>query len=156
MKTLLEKAIVAALRVYMEKKGIQQNKLAKMLGWSPSDLNDTLRGRKSIGKNRQEFLEEKLGEPFRQELLLKISELSEIEKQKPSRITERPAEYAVGKYILTDIEKDYVEKLIGILRGINQLAQLAVMANIDVLCRYKKEKQGIEKGYLKQLGEESK
>ncbi len=154
MKSLLEKAIIEALNIYMEKKGFKQNELAKRLGWSTSDLNDTLRGRKSIGKNRQAFLEEKLGEAFRQELLLKISELSEIEKQKPCRVTEQPAEYIVGKYILTEVERNYVEKLLGILRGINRQAKFTIKANIDTLYNYKKEKQDVEKAYLKQLVEE--
>lgn len=151
MKTLLEKAIIEALYVYMEKRGSKQNELARRLGWAASDLNDTLRGRKSIGKNRQGFLEERLGEAFRQELLLKISELSEVEKKKPAKIAKSPAEYIVDKYILTDAERNYVEKLLGILRGINQQAKIAVKINIDALYHYKKEKLTIEKGHIRQL-----
>lgn len=151
MKTLLEKAIIETLNVYIRKRGIKQNELAIRLGWSTSDLNDTLKGRKSIGKNRQAFLEEKLGEAFRHELLLKISELSEAEKKKPAKIAESPAEYIVDKYILTDSERNYVEKLLGILRGINQRAKIAIKVNIDALYHYKKEKLTIEKGYIRQL-----
>jgi len=149
MKTLWEKAVVEALFAYMEKKGIQQNDLAKRLGWSPSDVNDTLKGRKSIGKNRQAFLEVKLGTAFRHELLLKISELSEIEKEKPSRVAERPTEFLVGKYILTDLEQNYVAKLVDILRGLNHQAKLAVKANIDALYHYRQERREIEKEYLR-------
>lgn len=151
MRTLAERAIVQALFSYMEKKGLRQTELAEKLVWSQSDLNDTLRGRKGIGKNRQEYLEKRLGETFRHELLLKIGELSETEKRKPGRVAERPSEYAVDKYILTDIEKDYVDKLIGILRGTNQQAKLAVKINIDALFRYKKEKVDIEDEHLRQM-----
>lgn len=154
MRTLAERAIVQALFSYMEKKGMRQTKLAEKLVWSQSDLNDTLRGRKGIGKNRQEYLEKRLGEPFRQELLLKIGELSESEKRKPGRVAERPTEYAIGKYILTDMEKDYVDKLLAILRGINQQAELAVKTNIDALCLYKKERRDIDDGYIRKLVEE--
>ena len=119
-----------ALFVYMEKKGIQQNELAKKLGWSPADLNDTLKGRKSIGKNRQTFLEAKLGGIFKRELLHKISDITEVEKSKPDRVGERPSEFIVGKYILTDSERNYVEKLVDILRGLNRQAKLAVKVKI--------------------------
>lgn len=152
MRTMIERAIVQALFSYMEKKGIRQTELAEKLVWSQSDLNDTLRGRKGIGKNRQEYLEKRLGEPFRQELFHKISELSDIEKRKPGQAAEQPVEYAVGKYILTEIEKNYVDKLLGILRGVNNPAKLAVKIGIDALFSHKKEKQDIEKGYLKELG----
>lgn len=148
MKTLIEKAIVAALFIYMEKKGIPQNALAEILGWSPADLNDTLKGRKSIGKKRQAILEAKLGAAFRHELLLKIGELSEVEKNKPAGGASRPLEYIADKYILTDLEQNYVTKLIDILRGVNQQAKLAVKANIDALYHHKKERREIEKEYL--------
>jgi len=148
MKTLLEKAIVEALLSYIEKKGIQQNELANSLGWSPADLNDTLRGRKSIGKNRQAFLETELGSAFKHELLLKINKLSEIEKKKPAKGAKRPSEFIIGKYILTDMERNYITKLVEILRGLNQQAKLAVKANIDALYHYKKERKAIEEKYL--------
>lgn len=154
MRTLIERAIVQALFSYMEKKGMRQTALAERLVWSQSDLNDTLRGRKGIGKNRQAYLEDKLGEVFRQELLLKIGELSEKEKRKPGRLAERPLEYAVGNYILTDMEKNYVDKLLAILRGINRQAKLAAKINIDALFSHKKEKLDIETGYLKELVED--
>lgn len=151
MRTLIERAIVQALFSYMEKKGMRQTQLAERLVWSQSDLNDTLRGRKGIGKNRQAYLEDKLGEVFRQELLLKIGELSEKEKRTPGRVAERPLEYAVGKYILTDVEKDYVDKLLAILRGINRQARLSVKTNIDALYPHKRERQEVENDYIRQL-----
>lgn len=131
MKTLMEKALVEALRSYMEKKRMQQTVLAARLGWSASDLNDILRGRKNIGKKRQAFLEKKLGADFKQDLLLKISRLSDSERREPSQTAERKAEYTTDKYILTDMERGYVDKLLAILRGVNQQAKLAVKTNID-------------------------
>lgn len=155
MRKLLEKALVDALRSYMQKKKIKQNELAKRLGWSPSDLNDILKGRKNIGKNRQIFLEEKLGETFRKDLLLKIGEFSDIAVRRPE-LAEQIAKYEAGKYILTDMEQSYVDKLLAILRGINQQAKLAIKANIDVLYRCKKRRQDINEGYVRQLLEENK
>ena len=111
-------------------------------------MNDTLRGRKGIGENRQVFLEAKLGAAFRHELLLKISELSEIEKKKPGAVAERHAEFVVGRYILTDLERNYVTKLVEILGGLNQQAKLAVKVNIDALHNYKKERKAVEGKYL--------
>lgn len=144
----MEKAAVGALLVYMKKKGIRQNELAGRLGWTPADLNDTLRGRKAIGKSRQAFLEERLGASFRHEMLLKIGELSEIEKKKPIVVVEHPSEFIVGKYILTDLERNYVTKLVEILRGLNEQAKLSVKTNIDALYDYKKQRQAIDKKYL--------
>lgn len=146
MKNLMERAVIDALLVYMKKRGIRQNELAKRLGWSTSDLNDTLKGRKGIGKNRQRFLEEKLGDSFRHELLFKIGELSDIEKQQPKQVAESHPEYMVGKYILTDLERDYVEKLLAILRGINKQAKFAAKMTIDMLYHYRKKRQNIVEG----------
>jgi len=130
---------------------IQQNELAEKLGWSPSDLNDILRGRKNIGKNRQAFLETKLGEPFRQALLLKLGEFSEIERRKPGAVLEHREAYATGTCNLSDMEQTYVDKLLAILRGLNRQAKLAIMLNIDVLVQCKKATQGGDDRYIKQL-----
>lgn len=147
MKTLLEKAVVEALSLYMKKKGIKQNELAKRLGWSPADLNDTLKGRKSIGKTRQAFIEAKLGNVFRYELLLQISDLSALQKKKTSEIAESPDEFIAGDFILTDVELKYVTRLLNILRGFNRQAQVAVKANIDALYHHSKERRKIEEKY---------
>jgi len=155
MRTLAERAIVQALFSYMEKKGMRQTELAEKLVWSQSDLNDTLRGRKGIGKNRQEYLEKRLGEPFRQVLLLKIGELSESEKRK-GRVAEKPDAYLVGKYALSDIEEKYVEMLLRILRGKNQEAKLALKTGMCALSRYARERLDIEQDYIGQLLEELK
>ncbi|MBI3813462.1 MAG: hypothetical protein HY279_03210 [Nitrospinae bacterium] len=140
----MERAIVEALFAYMEKKGINQNGLAQMLGWAPSDLNDTLKGRKGIGKNRQTFLEDRLGELFRDELLLKINEISGVKKMQTSRIAEFPSKYKAGKGVITDLEQKYIEKLLAIFRGINQQAKLAVKSTIDALYPHRKDKNEIE------------
>lgn len=150
MITLMERAVVQALFSYMEKKGLRQTELAEKLVWSQSDLNDTLRGRKGIGKNRQEYLEKKLGKAFKHELFLQISELSETEKQK-GRVAEKPLEDIAGKYALSDTEERYVEMLLGILRGRNREAKVAIKSNIGALFRYRKERQDITKGHLEQL-----
>ncbi|OGW10271.1 MAG: hypothetical protein A2W77_04635 [Nitrospinae bacterium RIFCSPLOWO2_12_39_16] len=143
MKTLMERAIVEALLTYMEKKGINQNELAQILGWAPSDLNDTLKGRKGIGKNRQAFLEDKLGELFKDELLLKINEISGVKKMQPTKIAEFPSKYKDGKGIIADLEQEYIEKLLSIFRGINQKAKLAVKSTIDALYHHRKDKNEI-------------
>lgn len=135
----------------MEKAGIKQIELAKRLGWSPSDLNSILKGKKGIGKNRQAYLEEKLGRTFKNEMLTKMGELSVMEREKPGRVTETFSEYLTGKFALTDTEQRYVKKLLAILRGINRQTKLAVKVNIDVLYLHKKERQDVEKDYIRQL-----
>lgn len=154
MKTLLEMAIVAALFSYMEKAGIKQSELAKRLGWSPSDLNSILKGKKGIGKNRQAYLEEKLGRSFKNEMLIKMSELSTTERDKPGAVAETLSEYLAGKFALTDLEQSYVKKLLAILRGNNRQAEFLIRANIDVLSLYKKDKQEISKGFIGRFLEE--
>lgn len=154
MKTLLEMAIVAALFSHMEKAGIKQSELAKRLGWSPSDLNSVLKGKKGIGKNRQAYLEEKLGRPFKNEMLTKMSEFSTKEREKPGTVAETLSEYLAGKFALTDLEQSYVKKLLAILRGNNRQAEFLIRANIDVLSLYKKDKQEIPKGFIGRFLEE--
>lgn len=51
------------------------------------------------------------------------------------------------------MEKDYVDKLLAILRGMNQQAKLSVKTNIDALCPHKKARQDIDDGYLRKLAE---
>jgi hypothetical protein len=71
-----------------------------------------------------------------------------MRKEKPSRVAERPSEFLVGKYILTELERNYVAELVDILRRLNQQAKLAVRANIDALYHHKKERREIEEEYL--------
>lgn len=142
MKTLMEKAIIKALLTYMEKRGINQNEMAQMLGWTPSDLNDTLKDRKGIGKNRQAFLEERLGEPFKNELLLKINELYGMKRLQANLLVETTSEYKTGKEI-KESEREYVERLLAIFRGTNQQAKLAVKSTIDALYYYRKDKNEV-------------
>jgi transcriptional regulator with XRE-family HTH domain len=139
----MERAIIETLLTYMEKKGINQNELAQMLGWTPPDLNDTLKGRKGIGKNRQAFLEDRLGESFKNELLFKINELYGIKKSQPPRVAEPPLEYVGGKGVVTNFEQKYVEKLLAIFRGINQQGKLAVKSTIDALYCYRKDRHNV-------------
>ncbi len=61
MRTATENKIVEMLINYMRKENISQIELADRLGWSAQDLNDTLKGRKSIGKNRQAHIANTLG-----------------------------------------------------------------------------------------------
>jgi transcriptional regulator with XRE-family HTH domain len=157
MKTILGKAFISALRSYMEKRRIQQNELAEKLGWSPSDLNDILRGRKNLGKNRQAFLEGKLGESFRQDVLHRIGELTGVESRKPGRFPEQPDKITNGKHVLSDMEQTYVDKLIAILRGLNHQGKLAIMLNIDAFYRHRRAgKPSGEGRFIKQLLKELK
>ncbi len=61
MRTATENRIVEMLDEYMKKENISQIELANRLGWSAQDLNDTLKGRKPIGKNRQAHIADTLG-----------------------------------------------------------------------------------------------
>src|SRR3990167_6328143 len=143
MKTLMERAIVEALLTYMEKKGINQNELAQILGWAPSDLNDTLKGRKGIGKNRQALLEDKLGELFKDELLLKINEISGVKKMQPTKIAEFPSKYKDGKGIIADLEQEYIKTLLSICRGKKQRAKPPLKTTINPLSHQRKKKNEI-------------
>lgn len=147
----MEKAIVGALLVYMEKAGIKQNALAKRLGWSPSDLNSILKEKKGIGKNRQAYLEDKLGMSFKNEILIKMSELSAMEREKPGSVAETFPEYLAGRFALTDSEERYVKKLLSILRGKNRQAEFLIRASIDVLSLYKKDKQVASEGFIRRF-----
>lgn len=149
--SLIEKAIIKALLVYMDKEGLHQIELAKRLGWSPSDLNDTLKGRKGIGKHRQTYLEEKLGSSFKNELILEISELSGPRQKK--RVA-KSARCVVGKYTLTDAEQKYVEKLLAIFRGLNKQAKLAIQMNINALYPLIKNNQQITEKDIRLMLEE--
>lgn len=53
MKNIQSKLLVKKLIEYIKKRGITQRALAKTLGWSTSDLNDVLRGRKNLGIKRR-------------------------------------------------------------------------------------------------------
>lgn len=153
MNTLLEKAIVEALFSYMEKAGIKQIELAKRLGWSPSDLNSVLKGKKGIGKNRQTYLEEKLGRAFKNEMLAKMSELSATEREKPGRVAETFSEYLAGRFALTDTEQRYVKKLLAILRGKNRQADFLIRTSLDVLSLYRKDRQQVSESHIRRIME---
>ena len=73
-------------------------------------------------------------------MILKIRELTEVDKKKPPGVAESRSDFIADKYILTDLEQNYVTKLVDILRGFNQQAKLAVKANIDALYHHKKER----------------
>lgn len=70
-----EELLIKRLEEYLKREDISQVELAKRLGWRTADLNDILKGRRPLGKNRQQHIANKLG------ISLKIEE-----KQKDERI----------------------------------------------------------------------
>ncbi|MBI3756157.1 MAG: helix-turn-helix transcriptional regulator [Deltaproteobacteria bacterium] len=59
MLTQYEKLIIKRLREYQKKQKLKQKELAHRLNWSPSKLNDILKGRSPIGKNLLQQISDK-------------------------------------------------------------------------------------------------
>lgn len=143
MKKAFDEIIVEALKDYIKATGVKQKGLADLLGWSPQDLNDILKGRKAIGAYRMRYIMDTLGDPFSQDLLRRLGG--------KKKLPERVAEAAVPYLYRDSIEKNYVEKLFEILRGTDEQSILAVKASIDMGHRLKKEKQEVTDNYIAQL-----
>ena len=63
------------LKDYIKTKNITQRELAMRLGWTPSALNDVLKGRKPVGIKRLLHISHKLGIKFETEFgTTKVSE----------------------------------------------------------------------------------
>lgn len=143
MKKAFDEIIVEALKDYIKATGVKQKGLADLLGWSPQDLNDILKGRKAIGAYRMRYIMDTLGDPFSQDLLRRMGG--------KKKLPERVAETAVPYLYRNNIEKNYVEKLFEILRGTDEQSILAVKASIDMGHRLRKEKQEVTDNYIAQL-----
>ncbi len=146
MKNILENSIISALQKYLEKEGLKQNALAEKLGWSPQDLNDTLQGRKPVGKTRQAHIKKALGKTYEQLLLKELAkylekEIGEFEglfdsvagKQKSGHTGESLADYAAQGD--TADEREYTGKLVNIFRKKDGDTVKAVKQTIDTLLR---------------------
>lgn len=75
MRKDIENAVVAALISFQKSAGLTRKQLAEKLSWSPSDVSDTLNRKKPLGDARRKFLEETLGEQFRQELSRELASI---------------------------------------------------------------------------------
>ncbi len=53
---MVESKAIEKLKEYMDEHGLTQKQLAKKLGWSTSDLSNTLKGRKPIGGKRLQHI----------------------------------------------------------------------------------------------------
>lgn len=58
----VQERVVLKIKEYLAAEKMTQAALAKKLGWSPSDLNDVLRGRKSVGWKRIKHLNSIVGD----------------------------------------------------------------------------------------------
>lgn len=143
MKKAFEEIIVDALKDYMKATGIKQKRLAEMLGWSPQDLNDALKGRKAIGAYRMRHIMDTLGESFSQDFLRRLGG--------KKKLSERVTEAAVPYLYRNDIEKIYVEKLFEVLRGSDEQSIIAVKACIDMGYRLRNGKPKIDHAALKKV-----
>ncbi len=80
-----EELIIKRLEEYRKRESISQVELAKRLGWRTADLNDILKGRRPLGKNRQQHIADRLGislaieEKHKEEPLLSILNDEDIE-----------------------------------------------------------------------------
>ena len=61
---MVETKAIEKLKEYMEEHGLSQVQLAKKLGWTPSDLNTTLKGKKPLGRKRLQHIAKALGLTF--------------------------------------------------------------------------------------------
>lgn len=65
---MFEKDVIQKLEEYLRTEVITQKELAKRLEWSPSDLNNILKGREPVGIKRLLHISHKLGIKFETEL----------------------------------------------------------------------------------------
>lgn len=140
MKKILDEIIIETLKDYVKATGLKQKELADLLKWSPQDLNDVLKKRKTIGAHRMTHLMSILGDQFSQDLL--------------HRLGSKTASYETSgnvPYYQNDLERSYVQKLFEILRGSDEQAILAVIGSIDMGYRLRGEKLKIKDTYIKQL-----
>lgn len=61
MKNPYEEILIKRIKEYQIKEQITQTELAKRLEWRIADLNDILKSRRPLGKNRQIHVAKKLG-----------------------------------------------------------------------------------------------
>ncbi len=114
MQDIVEKAFKEALKSYIKIKKIRQSELARILGWSNTDLSSSLRTGKAIGKKRRVHILSRLGTSFEVEVNKKIDEL----RRKPivaDTSQERPSEYFQLE-CYTKEEQEYLNKVLEIFR----------------------------------------
>jgi hypothetical protein len=145
LENILENSIISALQKYIDKQGIKQNVLAERLSWSAQDLNDTLQRRKSIGKNRQAHIKEKLGKIYEEFLIRELAQILKNEFADYEGILEsvfgKPAGFEVAEPLdkygesLSPDEKEYAEKLVSVLRKKDKGTVTAVKQTIDTFLK---------------------
>lgn len=84
MKNPYEELLIKRIKEYQRKEKITQTELAKRLEWRITDLNDILKGRRPLGKNRQIHVAKQLNIslelpniPYFNENILEIAELAD-------------------------------------------------------------------------------
>jgi len=100
-----EELLVKRLEGYRRKERISQVELAKRLGWRTADLNDILKGRRPLGKNRQQHIANRLG------ISLKIEEKQKEEKIL-SNLSEEDIELAELAHELSKEQKEALKTII--------------------------------------------
>lgn len=99
MLTPYEKLLIRRLRRYLKEEKLKQIELARRLNWTPSKLNDILKGRSPIGKN----------------LLQQISDIGisiDIEEKMPMNLDEEDIEIAELAHGLTKEQKEALRTII--------------------------------------------
>ncbi len=145
MEGILKSSVLTALYKYIKEEGIKQNELARKLNWSPQDLSDTLQGRKPIGKRRKAHLKEKLGKSYEKLFLKELAgslkkKLECYEDELGSALDiiaipqdAEPLENYSKKFL--DCEREYLEKLVTILRKKDKGIISALKQVIDTFVR---------------------
>lgn len=60
----IQERVVEKIKEHLRVEKITQAAFAKKIGWSASDLNDILRGRKNVGWKRMKRIRDIVGEPL--------------------------------------------------------------------------------------------
>ncbi len=100
-----EELLIKRLEEYRKREGISQVELAKRLGWRTADLNDILKGRRPLGKNRQHHIADELG------ISLKIEE-KQKEERILSNLNNEDIEIAELAHELTKKQKEALKTII--------------------------------------------
>jgi len=124
----MEKEIIKRLKEYMAENDISQTQLAQKLGWTSSDLSTTLSGNKPIGGRRLAHIANTLGISF------------EIKGDK--YLNNKTSAPPLTTY--TKEEQTYIDKLIGILRGLNEDNTVAIKSNLNAFYKSRNMKEDDE------------
>lgn len=115
--TMPKKDVIQKLEDYMKAEGIKQIQLAERLEWSPSDVNNILKGRDPVGIKRLLHISQRLGIQFETE----YGEITEAGKVmivgSPPHLTEDDEEILEMMKPLSKKDKQQLKEYIAFLKA---------------------------------------